>query len=223
MERGAIYHFTNGSEKRPIVFQKQLAALREFARENDLVIENTYFDYSLNKCEREQFEAFMKKLDLYNVLVVKDFYHIAKNTIECMRILKVLRENNVEVHTVENGIFTMEKEPFDKPLRVATYNCRFGRENKTIEVQNMVFSLFVKEKTRWTILDMYSDVSDKQLDGEQVELQELIKQKDEYDLILVKNLNDIHWRTSKFCKIREQLGLDIYSLQDGFLKYRKEI
>lgn len=51
----------------------------------------------------------------------------------------------------------------------------------------------------------------------------LIKNKDNYDLLLVHNLNDVHWRTANFCKVREQLHLDIYSLQEGFLKYNKEM
>ena len=60
-------------------------------------------------------------------------------------------------------------------------------------------------------------------DGEQIQLMELIKNKDNYDLLLVHNLNDVHWRTANFCKVREQLHLDIYSLQEGFLKYNKEM
>ena len=68
---------------------------------------------------------------------------------------------------------------------------------------------------------LFSHFIGEQKDGEQIHLQELIQNKDKYDLLLVHNLNDVHWRTSNFCKVREQLHLDIYSLQEGFLKYRR--
>ena len=47
--------------------------------------------------------------------------------------------------------------------------------------------------------------------------------RDKYDILLVHNLNDIHWRTANFFRIREQLHMDIYSLQEGLLKYRMRI
>ena len=60
-------------------------------------------------------------------------------------------------------------------------------------------------------------------DGEQVQMMKLLDNKDKYDLLLVHDLNDMHWRTANFCKIREILGKDIYSLKEGFLKYRKSL
>ena len=91
--------------------------------------------------------------------------------------------------------------------------------NQIIQVQDDIFKLFVRNKTKWTIIDQYFDVSERQVDGEQTELQKLIANRDKYDLILVHTLNEVHWRTAKFCKIREKLKLDIYTLQEGYLKY----
>ena len=90
-------------------------------------------------------------------------------------------------------------------------------------VNNDILKLFANKKTRWTVIDQYFDYSEHQNDGEQKQLMELIKNKDKYDLLLVHNLNDVHWRTANFCEIREQLQLDIYSLQEGFLKYRRDL
>ena len=139
-----------------------------------------------------------------------------------MSVMKELRDKGVQVHSIENGNFSWEEAPFDKPLKVATYCCRFGTPNdrkQIIPVQNDILKLFTNKKTKWTVIDQYFDESEHQNDGEQIQLMELIKNKDKYDLILVHNLNDIHWRTANFCKVREQLHLDIYSLQEGFLKY----
>lgn len=222
----AIYHFTNGSKKRPIVKQKQLNILEQFAISQGFSVGEIYCDRSLLKCEQSEFDRFMSNADRYDVLITKDFYHISKNTMKCMSIMKELRDKGIQVLSIENGSFFWEEAPYDKPLRVATYCCRFGTPNEMkqiIPVQNDILKLFTNKKTQWTVIDQYFDESEHQNDGEQIQLMELIKNKDRYDLILVHNLNDVHWRTANFCKVREQLHLDIYSLQEGFLKYNKEM
>lgn len=222
----AIYHFTDGSEKRPIVNQKQLNILEQFAISQGFSVGEIYCDKSLLKCEQSEFDRFMSDIDRYDVLVTKDFYHISKNTMKCMSVMKELREKGIQIHSIENGSFSWEEASFDKPLRVATYCCRFGTPNEMkqiIPVHNDILKLFADKKTQWTVIDQYFDESERQNDGEQIQLMELINNKDKYDLLLVHNLNDVHWRTANFCKVREQLHLDIYSLQEGFLKYNKEL
>ena len=80
--------------------------------------------------------------------------------------------------------------------------------------------MFVEKKTQWVIKNQYFDERLYRNGGGQKELYDLIANKDLYDLILVRNLDDIYWHTARFCKIREMLKKDIYSLQDGFLPYR---
>lgn len=225
MSKAAIYHFTNRSEKRPIVFKKQLAILEEFASSKGFTDVDIYFDYSLRKCEHPQFDRLRDSCINYDALFTKDFYHLSKNTMQCLKIMKEFLEKNVPIYTLENGIFHFEREPFGEPLRVATYTCSFGDPidfKKIVLVQNDTLKLFATKKTAWEVVDQFSDRSKTQNDGEQKNLKKLIENKENFDLLLVLNLNDIHWRTAKFCKIREQLQLDIYSLQDGFLKYRKD-
>ena len=144
---------------------------------------------------------------------------------KCMSVMKKLQNKGVKIITPENGSFSWDDAPFQQALKVATYCCRFGTKNemsKIIPVQNDILTLFTTKKTNWIVTDRYFDESEHQNDGEQTQIIELLKHKDKYDLLLVHNLNDIHWRTAYFCKIREQLQLDIYSLQDGFLQYNKE-
>ena len=219
----AIYHFTDGSEKRPIVNQKQLNMLEQFAISQGFSVGEIYCDKSLLKCEQSEFDRFMADIDKYDVLVTKDFYHISKNTMKCMSVMKELRDKGVQVHSIENGSFSWDEAPFNKPLRVATYTCRFGEPNELkqiIPVQNDMLKLFTDKKTQWTVIDQYSDESKTRHDAEQIGLHRLIENKDKYDILLVQNLNDVHLRTANFCKIREQLHLDIYSLQEGFLQYK---
>lgn len=222
---GAIYHFTDGSNKRPIVVEKQIKELQEFATNVGVDVEEVYLDRSLILDEREEFRRFIDECDKYEVLITKDFYHISKNTRACMDLMKELRDRGITIYSIENGTFCFEDTPVDKPLRVVSYthaDANIRDVNNLINVQNDIYSLFVKKKTNWDMGTHYADICIMQNDKEQEELREMIKRKDEFDIIIVNNLNDIHWRTSKFCKIREALGKDIYSLQDGYLRYKKE-
>lgn len=222
----AIYHFTDGSEKRPKIYKDQLNRLTEFAKSLGFSEIEIFCDKSLLRSEHSEFDRFMSQADRFDALITKDFYHIAKNTGKCMSIMQELRKKNVPIYTQENGYFSWEEAPFDKPLKVATYCCRFGTENELreiIPVQNDILTLYTKMKTNWIIVDQYFDESEHQKDGEQTELMRLLQNKDKYDLLLVHNLNDIHWRTANFCKIREQHQLDIHSLQEGFLQYKEVI
>lgn len=223
--KAAIYHFTDGSEKRPIVYETQLKALGEFAKSKGFEVADVFCDKSLRRCDRSEFDQLLENCEQYDALIVKDFYHLSKNTNKCMEIMKEFRTKGVAIYSVENGSFVFEDEPLETPLRVATYNSRFPEvdsQKQIITVQNDTMKLFVKLKTNWSIIDQFFDESLHQNDGEQINLQKLIERKDNYDLLLVQTLNDIHWRTANFCKIRETLQMDIYSLQDGFLKYGRE-
>ncbi len=222
--KAAIYHFTNKSQQHPKVYKDQLKALKSYAASLGFEVADVFCDMSLNRAERTEYDRFLSCCGRYNALIAKDFYHISKNTGRFMTELISLQEKGLQVYTIENGAFIWDAAPFDKKLRIASYTCQYGTANElreVIPVRNDVLTLFADKKTNWSIIDQYCDKSLRQVDGEQKQLMELIKNKKRYDLLIVHNLNDVHWRTSNFCKIREQLKLDIYSLQEGYLKYRK--
>ena len=224
--KAAIYHFTDESKQRPKIYKDQLKSLEGYARSMGFDVADIYCDMSLKRSEQTEFDRFLANASQYGVLVTKDLYHIAKNTGKCLGIMQQLRDSGLQIYSIENGIFAWEDTPFDKSLRVATYTSHFGKPNETkeiIPVRNDVLTLFANKKTNWKVLDQYYDESLYQKDCEQKQMKELIANKDKYDMILVHNLNDIHWRTANFCKIREQLQLDIYSLQEGLLKYRRNL
>ncbi|MDO4285504.1 MAG: recombinase family protein [Eubacteriales bacterium] len=221
-QKAAIYHFTNKNTQRPKIYKDQLQALEEYAVSVGLDVAAIYCDMNLKRSARTEFDRFLANSDKYDALVTKDFYHIAKNTGKCLEIMQQLQDNGLQIYSIANGIFTREDAPFDKTLRVATYTCHYGTPNEmkeVIPVRNDIFTLFTNKKTNWTVIDQYYDESLYQKDSAQIQLQELITNKDKYDLLLIHNLADIHWRTANFFKIRGQLQLDIYSLQDGFFKY----
>ena len=221
--KAAIYHFNTGSEKRPIVNEKQLDRLTEFAASLGFSDVEIFCDKSRAKCNHPEFERLMSSIDDFTAIVAKDFYHICKNTQQCVQILQQIQDKGIRVYTLENGSFDLESAPVDESLRVATYCCRFGSVNEMkqiIPVQNDILTLFVTKKTNWTIIDQYFDESAYQSNGEQTELMRLLQNKDKYDLILVHNFNDLNWQTANFFRIKDQYQLNIYALQNGFLPYK---
>lgn len=221
MKKAAIYHFTDSTQKTK-VYQKQLKTLKEYGTSLGYTDIEVYCDLSLLRKERHEFDRFLTRANTFDALIVKDFYHISKNTTQCVKIMTSLRNSGVEIYTMANGTFCWQKEPVDKHLKIATYCSRFGTisgQKQLMTLQNDILKLFANKKTKWTVLDQYYDESKLQKDGEQQDLKHLITNKDSYDLLLVHNMNDIHWRTANFCKVREKLQLDIYSLEEGFLKY----
>lgn len=229
MNKVAIYHFTNKSEKRPIVNEKQMVLLRDFAKQYG-TIEKEYLDKSFKKCEQEEKRKMIQEIGEYDILAIKNFYHIAKNTGTCIELLQQFLSQGVKTYSMEDGCFTFTDVPFNEKLNIAIYHSkyvdntpssnRWKRGNEiTIQTQLEIMRLFVKQKTSWQIADIYVDESQEQSDSKQANLLELIKNSEKYDLVLCKNFNNIHWRTAKFCKRRNDMKLDIYSLREGYLKY----
>lgn len=210
---------------RPSIYQKEVQRLKEFSTRNEWTVTGLYVDKSLKRSEHPEFDRFLTEAGLYDILVVKDFYHLSRNTMACMNILKDLRNQGIEVHSIKNGFFADKALPADKPLRAATYisHCK-GRKDagKTFSLQEEIFTLFAEKKTAWTISENYKDELMTQRISEQNQFKQLITDRDKYDILLVANLNDINWRTAAFCHLREALALDIYSLHDGYLPYRKD-
>ncbi len=225
--KAAIYHFTDSTDKRPQIYIDQLERLKTFAVSHGYPDVDTYCDNSLRKCDCQAFEELLTKIDNYDALIVKDCYHINKCTMTAIDTIKQLIDKGVQVITLDDGAICFDEGPFDTPLRVATYCCRFGSGNgmhDLISVQNDILSLFAKKKTRWTVVDQFYDDNDnenKNNSGKK-RIMDIVANRDKYDLLLVHNLNAIHWRTANFFKLRDLLQMDIYSLQEGYLKYPKE-
>lgn len=221
---GAIYHFTDKSETRPIVCEKQLEALQEFAKSLDIEVLDVFLDKSLKKSEQAQFEAFMSVCERYDCLVTKDFHHIDKHTRAMMKVMKELRDKGLTIYSIENGVFDFTEAPLNKKLRVATYtmgDANIRNVKNSIQLQQDIYASFVRRKTEWSLIRQYADICLIQNDAAQESLMDLLEHKNEFDILLVNNLGDVNWRTARFCKLRSLLGKDIYSLQDGYLIYKE--
>ena len=82
-----IYHFTDRSENRPIVYQKQVNRLVEFGKKYGEV-KGIFVDKSLRLSEQINKKQLFTNIGSYDVLVTKDFYHINVHTGACISNLK---------------------------------------------------------------------------------------------------------------------------------------
>ena len=222
--KAAIYHFTDKSEKRPGIYLKELQRLRDFASSLGYAGCDEYVDMTLTLQDQVKKKELLSSITDYRSLILRDFYHLRKNTGACMEGLVWLSRSGIQVHSIEDGSFLFMEAPFSNPLRAAVYYCGLGIVGHSSELQFDIMEMFIRAKTNWTLVDSYADLSGNKIDGSQVEMQKLIQNRDKYDIILVQSFNDIHWRTAKFCKVRNRLQKDIYSMHNEiYLKYEREV
>lgn len=221
-KRAAVYHFTDKSENRPAVYQKELDRLRQFAVSKGCPDVDVFVDKTLVKGRQKQREELLGKAGSYRALVLKDFYHLARHTDRCMAYMNRLNRQGIEVWTVEDGSFCFAPPPLELPLKAAVYYCGLEIVGHSSQLQYDCMDLFVRMKTRWNITGHYADMEGNRKNGNQKELQKLIAERDRYDVVLVQSFGHIHWRTSAFCKIRHRLQKGIYSMyNESYLPYEK--
>ena len=227
LKKVCIYHFTNAENlRRPIVNEKQMAILNEFASQYG-DIKQVYLDGTLKQCNQDKKKQMIKEIANYDILVMKDFYHLARNTGACFGLLQAFSLQGVKTITMEDGSFSFQFQdaPFDKKLKICVYHSKYKEDgDRTIETQINIFKTFVSHKTNWKIVDVFVDEANSQSDSVQTEIFKVIEnaKQGKYDLLLIKDFNSLHWRTAKFCHRRNELQLPMYSLKEGYLLYEKE-
>ena len=223
VKKVCIYHFSN-SNKRPIVNEKQMDLLQDFASSIGEV-EKIYLDFTLKQSEQIQRQQMIEEISAYDILVMKDFYHLARNTGVCIELLQEFSLQGVKTITMEDGSFSFQNAPFDKKFKVCVYHSKYKEDvDRTIETQRKIFKTFVSHKTNWKIVDVFVDEANSQSDSVQTKIFKVIEnaKQGKYDLLLLKDFNSLHWRTAKFCRRRNESQLPIYSLKEGYLPYEKE-
>ncbi|MCR5201840.1 MAG: hypothetical protein K6D02_01925 [Lachnospiraceae bacterium] len=222
--KAAIYHFTDSENINTAVCRKSIEALEKLTLDKGYDDYDIYLDTSLLMKNRVNYHNLLSKMEMYDAFIFMDFYHITKVTTSMIKQLKDFSSHNIQIYTLRDGSFILKEAPTDKPLKVATYCCRFGEQvqmDKLVSVENKTLELFVNKKTNWTLCEQYIDKDKNEVYDSQKQLMEIIKNKNKYDLLLIHRLKDISWRSAKFCKRRQQLGMDIYALRDGFLEYER--
>ena len=91
----AIYHFTNRSEKRPCVYQKQLNQLKSYAEELGYIVDHIYCDFSLKVCEQVEKQK-MSQMATLDYAYNRDF----KNPEFKEKVKEIFRNTNTAIHDI---------------------------------------------------------------------------------------------------------------------------
>lgn len=219
--RAAVYHFTDKSEKRPVVYQKDIDQLKTFASSLGYGEPDVYIDFTLRRCDQREHERLLSNAEQYKAVIAKDFYHLSKNTVPCLNMMSDLNNRGVQVITMLDGTFSFCPAPVRVRRSVALYYC--GLEiTRPVELQMEIMRAYVRNETDWDITGEYIDAKGNRSVKDQTDILRLINERDSYDLILARSFNDINWLVSKFCKYRNETRCDIYSLhEDVLLPYGK--
>ena len=223
----AIYHYSCGNNIHAGYTLNRIKAVEDYAISLGYSVEKIYRDETRIRKNQLELAKFMNDCKRYNALFIRSLKHLNPTSMACISTINKLINMGIIVYTLKDGIFTKENDITKNQLKIATYynvSCAsLKNPDPIIKIQNEILDLFVKKKTNWTIIDHYADISVRQNKLEQPYFDALIKNKHLYDLVLVHNIADIHERTETFAHMRHALGLDIYSLNQGLLKYRKEL
>lgn len=211
--RAAIYHFTDGSKIRPVVVRKEIERIKEFTCKAGFHDVDVFVDDVLWKNKQVMRQQLIEKIFVYEALFLKDFYHLRKNTDICMSELVRLAEGGV-MCTIEDGKFQFITAPFMQNLKVAAYYCGLEITGHSTELQFEIMDSFIANKTKWKLTGRFADLSGNKVDGNQTEINRLIQESNGYDIVLVQSFGHIHWRTSRFCKVRHLLKKGIYSMHE---------
>ena len=216
LQRTVVYHFTDGSEKRPCIVEKDIDSIYKYLdRHENWNPVALYLDKTLVKTNQAQYQRLRKQSDKYNILLTKDFYHIQTKTVTFWKHVQQLLSEGVHIQSVIDGNLDYFYDPqwLLKDLKVAIYyrsSEAAGASNLRAETLNM----FVSMKTQWNVQKVYADQRTKYSD-KQPELESLLLEASQYDLILVDSFVSIHFRTAKLMKTKKKLNKPIYSMKEG--------
>ena len=216
LQRTVVYHFTDGSEKRPCIVEKDIDSIYKYLDShknwNPVAL---YLDKTLVKTNQMQYQQLRKQSDRYDILLTKDFYHIQTKTVTFWKHIQQLLSERIHIHSVSDGNLDYFYDPqwLLKDLKVAIYY-RSSEAAGAIDLRAETLNMFVTMKTQWNVKKVYADQRTKYSD-KQPELESLLLEASQYDLILVDSFVSIHFRTAKLMKTKKKLNKPIYSMKEG--------
>lgn len=218
--KAAIYHFSYGKPGNPYI-RKDNELLLKFARTIGYVDVDTYYDYRTTRDEHTELDRLLSQIDEYDALFVMNYYNLNRNTLMALGIIKRLSDKGIKVYSVNESTYVFEDTAdFNHPLNAVTYYCHWGAhpDEESTLIRNETLKMFVEKKTFWNLVGQFSDEMSRGHVGWQEQFENLMNEKDRFDIILVPSFRSLNWQTSYFCRFKEKLQKDIYALQGGLLR-----
>lgn len=212
----AVYHFTDGSTIRPRVVEQAIDELYECASShNDWKLYALYLDRTLVKTEQTEYEKMKMDAERFDIIMVKDFYHIRTKTSTFWNHAIQFLKKGISIYSLLDGNLDSFYDVSwqEKDLEVAAYyRCMEETREHNLRIDSI--KIYAELKTNWKIKRIYVDSMEKYSD-KQPELERLVTEISKYDLIMVDSFGSIHFRTAKFMKIKKQIGKPIFSIKEG--------
>lgn len=222
----AIFHFSSNAELRPAIATNVVDGLYQYASQlKDWGAVHLYLDFSLVRNKQMNYYRMIQNVGKYDVILVRNFYHLSKKTMQVWKMAEVFIAQGVRVISMEEGEIYLNRDQtiLKKSLKIALYDN--ARTKYELDIQDILIermTAFKESKaSSWEIHGVYID--DFRSSG-QLKLNQLIDNRADYDLVVVDSFSKINEITNIFTKIKARLQIPIYSIKEAVLyEQRKDI
>ena len=188
-----IYHSTNDSTKRPINLLKQMDEIYEATYSRGWVASCISLDASKNKRpEYKKYKDLLEGIDRENVVAMfYSFRHFSNHINVVIDSLYEWSNKGIDIHTVSDKVDIKVKradEYLQRHLKVAVY------ERNGEPLFGDIVRTYCRTKSSWEVYGIYDDVYT------------MVRQKDYYDVIVVKRVSDISDNTGDFLSLKKTIG-----------------
>lgn len=211
----AIYLITNKSDQRPIIYERELDKIYEFASQQKCWdVPYVYLDKSLKKSEHSAYERFKEHVKKFDVLLLLDFYQLEDKLGSFLKEVIELNAQGIQVMSLRQGTikFLPEEIKYQKKKVVAYDNGALGMEKK---LREEIIQAFIDYRTKWKNEGFYIEETYTEKVGHLEAIGEKVAKGKEDFILLVRKFSHLHPRTIIFFRMMKVLGIPIYSLEEG--------
>ena len=219
----AVYHYTDVSDVKPRVVLTDIDSLYEAVHDHkDREVSGLYLDLTLKKSEQANLVRLLEDTEQNDIILLKSFYHLNTCMVSFWNMVRRLERKGIKVVGAEEGMLSVDSEELVRnQLRVAIYDrSRSEAEEASKNLRLEKLNVFVKCRTEWKIVEIFSD---RYNDKTCAEKGKLLERKGDYDIVLMDSFAMINPRTNHFCKFRDKLGVPVFSLKEGGVNWNGKI
>lgn len=208
----AIYLVTNKSDQRPIIYERELDKVYEFASQQKCWdVPYVYLDKTLKKSEHSAYERFKEQVNKFDILLLLDFYQLEDKLGTFLKEVLELNKQGIQVISMRQGaIRILPEEIIHQKRKVVAYDN--GTPEMEKDLKKAILQAFVNHRTQWQLETIYMEEMHTE-DWE--EIGERLVEDSEKWILLVRKFNCLHPRTIVFFRMIKAIGIPIYSLEEG--------
>ncbi len=216
----AVYHFTNHPYKRPVVALKDIDNLYQYASQLTKSWEVGLY-LELETIGKKSLR-YIKDNQKINTVVVKRLFHINRKVLPVIDLAR--KHSHMNLVSLEEGIFKVCSSPnnplLNKKLRVLIYNRYLSTHEKDFSsLQIDIYKAFIRLKTNWHIVNIYTDDTFGKKQGNYFPLTQITEG---YDVILVDSFQKFDTNIHGLKKLLQHVNKPIYSIKEGEIYFERD-